>query len=141
MHQTALAGLSQRTVRHSNLWTNLQHFGIIGCKQATQLPHDCHPGSLPRRSVLDFMKPPVRALPGKAIFAHPEPPSDIQHHDVCICDMAINVLSHRPTHLNGSICERFIQDYQAPDACHLIAASPFPDSESDIPDSTSSSME
>ena len=43
--------------------------------------------------------------------------------------------------VNGSICERLIQNYQAPNACDVIAASPFPDSESDLPDSTSSSRE
>ena len=31
--------------------------------------------------------------------------------------------------VNGSICERLIPGYKAPNACDLIAASPFPDSE------------
>ena len=31
--------------------------------------------------------------------------------------------------VNDSICERFIPGYKAPNACDVIAASPFPDSE------------
>jgi hypothetical protein len=31
--------------------------------------------------------------------------------------------------VNGSICERFIPGYTSPNACDVIAASPFPDSE------------
>ena len=32
--------------------------------------------------------------------------------------------------VNAAICERFMPDYMSPNACDLIAASPFPDSES-----------
>jgi hypothetical protein len=31
--------------------------------------------------------------------------------------------------VNAGVCERFIAGYQSPNACDLIAASPFPDSQ------------
>ena len=42
--------------------------------------------------------------------------------------------AHKPAStygtVNAAVCERFIPGYKSPNACELIAASPFPDSAS-----------